>query len=76
VIAVVCDTNVYISAVVFGGSPLDVLRLAELGRIQFSSFVVVRRTMIYSYPKLKAFWSGNSNGSGGKSGVSVDPYGM
>lgn len=41
-IAVVCDTNVYISAVVFGGSPLDVLRLAELGRIQ----LLVSQTLV------------------------------
>jgi uncharacterized protein len=34
VIAVVCDSNVYISAVVFGGSPRQVLSLAEQGKIR------------------------------------------
>ena len=32
--AVVCDSNVYISAIVFGGTPRDVLSLAERGKTQ------------------------------------------
>jgi len=31
--AIVCDSNIYISAIVFGGSPRDVLALAEQGKI-------------------------------------------
>jgi putative PIN family toxin of toxin-antitoxin system len=34
VIAVVCDSNVYVSALVFGGTPREVVALGETGRIQ------------------------------------------
>jgi len=34
VTAVVCDSNVYISAIVFGGTPRDVLSLAGQGKTQ------------------------------------------
>ena len=33
-IAVVLDSNIYISALVFGGNPLRIIRLAELGVIE------------------------------------------
>jgi hypothetical protein len=34
VIAAVCDSNVYISALVFGGMPREVVVLGEVGGIQ------------------------------------------
>ena len=35
-IAAVCDSNIYISAIVFGGLPRDVVMLGELSKFSFS----------------------------------------
>ncbi len=57
-IKLVADTNIYISALVFGGKPREVLELAETGQIKlFISTTILDETL--SRLEKKFLWSKN-----------------
>jgi len=55
-IRVVVDTNVYVSALVFGGKPLAVVQLAELGAMQIVVSDTIREELLETLTS-KFAWS-------------------
>jgi putative PIN family toxin of toxin-antitoxin system len=55
VLRVVLDANVWVSALLWGGKPAEIVKLAELGKIRiFASEEIVREiSQVLAYPKLK-----------------------
>lgn len=58
-IRVVVDTNVYVSALVFGGKPAAVLQLAESGAFQLVVSETIKAELVETL-KNKFGWSTNS----------------
>ena len=55
---VVLDTNVWISAIIWGGSPAEIVKAAEEGRICIfiSEEIISEISRTLAYPKLKRFY--------------------
>jgi uncharacterized protein len=54
----VLDTNVWVSALLWGGKPAEIIKLAEQGKVTVfvSEEIVAEISQVLAYPKIKKIW--------------------
>jgi uncharacterized protein len=55
---IVLDTNVWVSALLWGGKPAEIIKLAEQGRVTVfvSEEIVSEISQVLVYPKIEKIW--------------------